>query len=39
MAAPVDGPQDPNLATRDLSTSEDLKLYNNSIFGLPESER
>ena len=39
MAAPVEGIQDPYLATLYLSTSENLKLYNKAIFGLPESDR
>ena len=33
VAAPVDGIQDPYLATLELSTSEHLKLYNKAIFG------
>ena len=39
IAAPVDGFQDPCLATLDLSTSEHLKLYNKAIVGIPESDR
>ena len=39
MAAPVDGIQDPYLATLELSTYEQLKLYNKKISGLPESDR
>ena len=41
MAAPatVDGLQDPYLATIELSTSENLKLYNKAILRLPESDR
>ena len=38
MAAPVYGIQDPYLANIDPSTSEHVKLYKKSIFGLPESE-
>ena len=39
MSAPLDRLQDPYLATLDLSTPENLKLYNKTIFGLPESDR
>ena len=39
MAAPVEGLQDHYLANLDLSTSEYLKLYNNKIVGLTESDR
>ena len=36
---PVEGLQDPYLATLYLTTSEHIKLYNKSIFGLPERYR
>ena len=39
VSVPVDGIQDPYLATLDLSTSENLNIYNKAIFGLPESDR
>ena len=35
----ADGLQDPYLNTLDISTSENLKLYNKEIVGLTESER
>ena len=35
----VDGIQDPYMDTLYINTSEHLKLYNNTIFGLPESDR
>ena len=38
-AEPVDGIQYPYLATLYLTTSENIKLYNETIFGLPESNR
>ena len=39
MSEPVDGLQDPYLATLDMATSEHLKIYNKKIVGIPESER
>ena len=39
MVAPADVIQDPYLEIINLSTSENLKLYNKEIFGLPESDR
>ena len=39
MASPVDGIQDPYLATLELSIYEYLKLYNKTIVGLPENDR
>ena len=38
MAAPVDGIQDPYLATPDLPTYEHLKIYNKVTVGIPESD-
>ena len=37
--ASADGIQDPYLATIDLYTSENIKLYNKAIVGLTESDR
>ena len=39
MAAPSGGIQEPYMATLNLTTSENLKLYNKSIIGLTESDR
>ena len=39
MTEPVDGIQDPYLATLNISTSENIKFYNKAIIGLPESDR
>ena len=39
MAAPVDDTRYPYLDNIYLSTSEQLKLYNKAVFGLPEIER
>ena len=39
MKAPVDGIQNPYLATLNLSTSEHLKLYKKAIIRLRESNR
>ena len=39
MAAPVDGIQDPYLATLNLSAYEHLKIYNKSIVGILEIDR
>ena len=39
MAAPADRLQEPYLTTLNVTTSEHLNLYNNSIVGLPESDR
>ena len=35
MTAPADGFQDPYLAIIDVSTSENVKLYNKAIVGIP----
>ena len=37
--ASADGIKDPYLATIDLYTSENIKLYNKAIVGLTESDR
>ena len=39
MAEPVNGLQDPYLATLEISTSEHFNIYNKAIVGLPESDR
>ena len=39
MIAPAVGIQEPYLSIIDVSTYENLKLYNKEILGLPESER
>ena len=39
MAAPADRLQDPYLDLTYLSTSENIKLYNKVIVGIPESDR
>ena len=39
VATPADGLQDPYLATLNISTSENIKLYNKAIVGLTESDR